>query len=46
MLIIPFVIEGFSYSLISPIIWACVRFEVDQKYVGTVNINLYIISII
>lgn len=37
MLILPFVILGFAYGMIAPAMWSCIYYEIDQKFVGTVQ---------
>jgi len=34
-LIIPFILQGFAYSLYAPIAYACIKYEVDEKHIGT-----------
>lgn len=34
-IIIPFVILGLSYAMYSPVIWSIIKYEVDEKYIGT-----------
>lgn len=34
-ILIPFLIIAIGYSLFSPIIWSCIKFEVSEKNIGT-----------
>lgn len=34
-LVVPFVLQGLAYSLYAPIAYACIKYEVDEKHVGT-----------
>lgn len=34
-IMIPFIINGFAYSIYSPLIWSIIKYEVDEKYIGT-----------
>lgn len=34
-IILPFVILGFSYAMYSPVIWSIIKYEVDEKCIGT-----------